>query len=128
VAIGGMFDVANAPYGTARGATANAPYKIAGKSGTAQVFTVAANERMRKAGELAEHLRDHALFIAFAPVEEPRIAVAVVVENAPGGGSAFAAPIARRILDVYLLPPEQLAEQDAKRKPAAPARRPGETE
>jgi len=128
VAIGGMFDVANAPYGTARAATANAPYKIAGKSGTAQVFTVAANEKMRKAGELAEHLRDHALFIAFAPVEEPRIAVAVVVENAPGGGSAFAAPIARRILDVYLLPPEQLAEQDAKRKPAAPARRPGETE
>jgi penicillin-binding protein 2 len=128
VAIGGMFDVANAPYGTARAATANAPYKIAGKSGTAQVFTVAANEKMRKAGELAEHLRDHALFIAFAPVEEPRIAVAVVVENAPGGGSAFAAPIARRILDVYLLTPEQLAEQDAKRKPAPPTRRAGETE
>ncbi len=130
VAIGGMYDVANASYGTARGATANAPYKIAGKSGTAQVFTVAANEKMRKAGELAEHLRDHALFVAFAPAEAPRIAVAVVVENAPGGGSAFAAPIARRILDVYLLTPEQLAEQDAKRKPAppAPVPRPGETE
>ncbi len=83
VAIGGMYDVANAPYGTARGATANALYKIAGKSGTAQVFTVAANEKMRKAGELAEHLRDHALFVAFAPVEAPRIAVAIVVENAP---------------------------------------------
>ncbi len=120
VAIGGMFDVANAPYGTARGATANALYKIAGKSGTAQVFTVAANEKMRKAGDLAEHLRDHALFVAFAPVEAPRIAVAIVVENAPSGGSAFAAPIARRILDTYLLTPEQLAEQDAKRKPAPP--------
>lgn len=127
VAIGGMYDVANAPYGTARGATANAPYTIAGKSGTAQVFTVAANERMRKASELAEHLRDHALFIAFAPAEAPRIAVAIVIENAPGGGSAYAAPIARRILDVYLLTPEQLAEQDAKRKPAPPAARRGET-
>ncbi|MBM0108490.1 penicillin-binding protein 2 [Steroidobacter sp. S1-65] len=130
VAIGGMYDVANAPYGTARGATANAPYKIAGKSGTAQVFTVAANEKMKKAGDLAEHLRDHALFIAFAPLDAPRIAVAVVVENAPGGGSAFAAPIARRILDVYLLTPEQLAEQEAKKKPAlpVPVPRPGDTE
>jgi penicillin-binding protein 2 len=115
-----MFDVANAPYGTARGAAAGTLYKMAGKSGTAQVFTVAANEKMRKAGELQEHLRDHALFIAFAPVEAPRIAVAVVVENAPGGGSAFAAPIARRILDVYLLTPEELAAQDAKRKPLPP--------
>lgn len=129
VAIGGMYDVANASYGTARGATANAMYKIAGKSGTAQVFTVAANEKMRKAGDLAEHLRDHALFIAFAPADAPRIAVAIVVENAPGGGSAYAAPIARRILDTYLLTPEQLAEQDAKRKPAPPvAARRGETE
>lgn len=124
IAIGGMYDVANAPYGTARGATANAMYKIAGKSGTAQVFTVAANERVRKAGELAEHLRDHALFVAFAPVEAPRIAVAIVVENAPGGGSAFAAPIARRILDTYLLTPEQFAEQEAKRKPAPPTATP----
>ena len=118
VAIGGMYDVANAPHGTARAAAAGTLYKMAGKSGTAQVFTVAANERMRKAGELAEHLRDHALFIAFAPVEDPKLAVAVVVENAPGGGSAFAGPIARRILDVYLLTKEQLTEQDAKRKPA----------
>jgi len=124
VAIGGMYDVANAPYGTARAAAAGALYKIAGKSGTAQVFTVAANERMRKAGELAEHLRDHALFIAFAPVDAPKLAVAIVVENAPGGGSAFAAPIARRILDTYLLTPEQLAEQEAKRKPPEPVATP----
>jgi penicillin-binding protein 2 len=119
-AIGGMYDVANAPYGTARAAAAGTPYKMAGKSGTAQVFTVAITEKMRKAGQLAEHLRDHALFVAFAPVEAPRIVVAVVVENAPGGGSAFAAPIARRILDTYLLTPEELAEQDAKRKPLPP--------
>lgn len=127
-AVGGMFDVTNAPYGTGRGAAAGTLYKMAGKSGTAQVFTVAANERMRKVGELAEHLRDHALFVAFAPVEEPKLAVAVVVENAPGGGSAFAGPIARRILDAYLLTPEQLAEQEAKRKPAPVTPAPRDTE
>jgi penicillin-binding protein 2 len=127
IAQGGMYDVANAPYGTARAAALGTPYKMAGKSGTAQVFTVAITERVRKAGELAEHLRDHALFVAFAPFEAPTIAVAIVVENAPGGGSAFAAPIARRILDTYLLTPEELAVQEAKRKatkanaPAAPA-------
>ncbi len=131
VAIGGMYDVANAPYGSARyyiQQVGKPAYSMAGKSGTAQVFTVAANERMRKADELAEHLRDHALFIAFAPVEQPKLAVAVVVENAPRGGSQFAAPIARRILDAYLLTPEQLAEQDAKRKPAPAAPAPGTTE
>jgi penicillin-binding protein 2 len=116
-----MFDVMNASYGTARAAAVGAPYQMAGKSGTAQVFTVAITERVRKAGELAEHLRDHALFVAFAPYDAPTIAVAIVVENAPGGGSGFAAPIARRILDTYLLTPEELAAQDAKRKPAANA-------
>ena len=115
VAMGGMFDVVNAPYGTARAAAVGAPYKLAGKSGTAQVFTVAITERVRKAGELAEHLRDHALFVAFAPVEAPKIAVAVIVENAPRGGSAFAAPIVRCILDSYLLTPEEFAAQEARR-------------
>jgi penicillin-binding protein 2 len=133
VAIGGMFDVLNAPHGTARYYVNNnpvTPYSIAGKSGTAQVFTVAITERVRKAGELAEHLRDHALFVAFAPLEAPKIAVAIIVENAPGGGSAFAGPIARRILDAYLLTPEQWAAQEAKRKPATepPAPAPGTTE
>ncbi len=131
IAIGGMYDVANAPYGSARyyiQQEGKPAYSMAGKSGTAQVFTVAASERMRKADELAEHLRDHALFIAFAPVEDPKLAVAVIVENAPRGGSAFAAPIARRILDTYLLTPEQLAEQDAKRKAASAAQAPRTTE
>lgn len=121
VAIDGMVDVANASYGTARAAAARAPYLIAGKSGTAQVFSVAINERMRKAGDLEERLRDHALFVAFAPADAPmpKIAVAVIVENAPGGGSAFAAPIVRRLLDAYLLTPEELAAQEATRRPAS---------
>jgi penicillin-binding protein 2 len=119
-AIGGMFDVVNAQYGSARSYVGKTQYTMAGKSGTAQVFTVAVTERVRKADELAEHLRDHALFVAFAPVEAPKIAVAVVVENAPRGGSAFASPIARRILDAYLLTPEQWAEQEAQRKPQPP--------
>jgi penicillin-binding protein 2 len=133
-AIGGMVDVVNAPYGTARAMAVGAPYKIAGKSGTAQVFTVAINEKMRKNAELAEHLRDHALFVAFAPAEAPKIAVAVIVENAPRGGSAWASPIARRILDAYLLTPDQFAEAEAKRKakekaaPPLPAIRPATTE
>jgi penicillin-binding protein 2 len=113
---GGMYDVANAPYGTARAAAAGSLYKMAGKSGTAQVFTVALTEKVRHNADLEERLRDHALFVAFAPFDAPKLAVAVVVENAPGGGSAFAAPIARRILDAYLLTPEQLAEQEANRK------------
>jgi len=126
---GGMLDVVNAAHGTARYYLQPAPaYKMAGKSGTAQVFTVGINEKMRKAGELTEHLRDHALFVAFAPFDAPKIAVAVVVENAPGGGSAFASPIARRILDRYLLTSEQWAEQEAKRKPAGPVATPTNTE
>jgi penicillin-binding protein 2 len=120
VAINGMIDVTNAPHGTARPYVAGTPYKMAGKSGTAQVFTVSITERMRKAAELAEHLRDHALFVAFAPVESPKIAVAVIVENAPRGGSAYASPMARRVLDAYLLTPEEFAAQEAKRKAAAP--------
>jgi penicillin-binding protein 2 len=129
VAQGGMFDVVNAPHGTARSYLAPAPeYKMAGKSGTAQVFTVSINEKMRKAKELEEHLRDHALFVSFAPFDAPKIAVAVVVENAPGGGSAFAAPIARRILDRYLLTDVQWDEQEAKRKPPAPVATPTNTE
>jgi penicillin-binding protein 2 len=102
--IDGMVEVTTAPYGGARVMAAGAAYSIAAKSGTAQVFTAAANKRVPKAHELVEHLRDHALFVAFAPADgPPKIAVAVVLENAPGGGAAFAGPIARRLLDSYLL-------------------------
>ena len=76
-------------------------YRIAGKTGTAQGFTLGQNQRYN-AKRLAKHLLDHALFVAFAPVEDPRIAVAVIAEHG-GGGSATAAPLARKVMDAYLL-------------------------
>ena len=97
---GGMND----PKGTARFAARGAPWRIAGKSGTAQVFSVGQDESYNEE-DLAERMRDHALFIAFAPVEAPRIAVAVIVENG-GSGSGVAAPIARKVLDAYLSDPQ----------------------
>jgi penicillin-binding protein 2 len=81
-------------------AGANAKYEMAGKSGTAQVFSVAQEEEYDE--ELVDELlRDHALFVAFAPLQDPRIAVAVIVENG-SSGSRVAAPIARQIMDEYL--------------------------
>ncbi len=95
-----MHAVMQSETGTARRVGLGAPYTMAGKSGTAQVFTVAQEEEYN-AEEIAERLRDHALFIAFAPVEAPKIAVAVVVENGQSG-STVAAPIARAVMDEYL--------------------------
>jgi len=88
-------------YGTAAAISKDARYTIAGKTGTAQVFSVAQNAKYN-AKTVAERLRDHAWFIAFAPAEAPRIAVCVLVENG-GFGASAAAPIARRVLDAYLL-------------------------
>ena len=96
----GMHDVMHGPRGTARAAAKGASYEMAGKSGTAQVFSVGQEEEYDE-DEIAERLRDHALFIAFAPYEQPRIAVAVIVENG-SSGSGVAAPIARAIMDEYL--------------------------
>ncbi len=110
--IQGMEEVAK-PGGTAA-SFASAPYTVGAKTGTAQVHGLAVGEKYN-ASQLAERLRDNALFIAFAPVEQPRVAVAVVVENGGHGGTA-AAPIARRIFDLMLLTPEQLAAQEAKRQ------------
>jgi penicillin-binding protein 2 len=100
VVIGAMNAVMQDVRGTAWGAGGNAPYRMAGKSGTAQVFSVAQEEEYDE-DEIEERLRDHALFIAFAPLEDPRIAVAVIVENG-SSGSRVAAPIARAIMDEYL--------------------------
>ncbi len=87
--------------GTATRSAAGAPYSIAGKTGTAQVFSVAQNARYNESA-IAERLRDHAWFVAFAPIEAPRIAIAVLVENGRSG-SGTAAPIARAVMDAYLL-------------------------
>jgi penicillin-binding protein 2 len=108
--------------GTATRAAAGAPYTIAGKSGTAQVFTVAQNAKYNEK-EIGERLRDHGWFIAFAPVEDPKIAVAVLVENGRSG-SGVAAPIARKIMDAYLLrkfPPPPAADPATAGEPAAAA-------
>jgi penicillin-binding protein 2 len=85
--------------GTARGIRST-EYRIAGKTGTSQVFSLGQNQRY-SAATLPKHLHDHALFVAFAPVDDPRIAIAVIVEHG-GGGGATAAPVARRIMDAYL--------------------------
>jgi penicillin-binding protein 2 len=86
--------------GTATQAARGAAYSIAGKTGTAQVFSVGQTEKYNEK-DVAERLRDHALFVAFAPAESPKLAVAVLVENG-GFGSSAAAPIARAIFDAYL--------------------------
>ena len=99
--VGAMTDVVHGARGTARRIGKGAEYRIAGKTGTAQVFTVAQEEEYEEK-EVAEHLRDHGLFIGFAPADDPRIAVAVVVENG-GSGSRSAAPVARVVMDSYLL-------------------------
>ncbi len=98
--IGAMHDVMQNVRGTAYAIGRGAKYEMAGKSGTAQVFSVAQEDEYDEE-EIEERLRDHALFIAFAPVDNPRIAVAVVVENG-SSGSRVAAPIARAIMDEYL--------------------------
>ena len=96
----GMIDV-TLPGGTAASVGANAGYSIAAKTGTAQVVGMKQNEKYN-AKLIDERHRDHALFIAYAPAEDPKIALAVIVENGGHGGSA-AGPIARKVMDYYLL-------------------------
>ncbi|MFO7705139.1 MAG: penicillin-binding protein 2 [Halopseudomonas sp.] len=95
-------DVMHGARGTSRAAALNAPYRMAGKTGTAQVVAIAQGARYDSAA-LRERHRDHALFVGFAPVENPRIAVAVMVENGESGGRV-AAPVARALFDAWLLP------------------------
>ena len=95
----GLMAVINA--GTARAVFAGAGYQAAGKTGTAQAVGMAQNTKYN-AKALEEHQRDHALFMAFAPANDPKIAVAVIVENA-GWGAGAAAPIARRVFDYWLM-------------------------
>jgi penicillin-binding protein 2 len=94
--------------GTAYAAGIGAKYKIAGKTGTAQVIAIKQNEKYHEK-DVAERNRDHAWFIAYAPAEDPTIAISVLVENG-GFGAAAAAPIARKVLDAYLLGAEAVPE------------------
>ncbi|THF64649.1 penicillin-binding protein 2 [Pseudothauera nasutitermitis] len=97
--------------GTGARAFAGAPYAVGGKTGTAQVFSLRGQRYVE--GKVAERLRDHSVYIAFAPAEAPTIALAVLVENG-GFGSQSAAPIARQVLDYHLLgsKPTQPASED----------------
>ena len=79
----------------------NIPYRMAGKSGTAQVVEISQGEEYDEE-ELSEFERKHAWFMAFAPTHDPKIALAVLVENG-GGGSSVAGPIARKVIDSYLV-------------------------
>ncbi len=97
--ISGMYDVIHASNGTARRVGMGAAYEFAGKSGTAQVFSLAEDEEY-DADKLVKELHDHALFVAFAPINDPKIVVSIIVENG-GGGSSNAAPIARLLFDDY---------------------------
>ncbi len=101
VSMQGMFLVNNGPEGSGRRAFAGTPYKSGGKSGTAQVVGLKENQRYDASRIKAEH-RDNALFVSFAPFDNPTVVCAVILENA-GGGGKNAAPIARSMLDAYML-------------------------
>ena len=96
-----MKNVMHSKTGTARASGRGAPYRMAGKTGTAQVVGIKQGEKY-DAEALLERHRDHALFVGFAPVVDPTIAIAVIVENG-GGGSSTAAPIARALFDTWIL-------------------------
>ncbi len=108
-----MMAVVHDPKGTANGIGKGILYHIAGKTGTAQVFGIKQDERY-VASEVSKNLHDHALFVAFAPVEDPQMAVGLIVENG-GSGSKVAAPIARQLFDYLLGAPPLMAA------PATPA-------
>jgi penicillin-binding protein 2 len=97
----GMQQAVSTPGGTAYASGIGARYTWAGKTGTAQVVAIKQNENVH-AKITDEHRRDHSWFIAYAPADDPTIAIAVLVENG-GFGASAAAPIARKVLDAYLL-------------------------
>jgi penicillin-binding protein 2 len=107
--------------GTSATSFIGAQYVSAGKTGTAQVFTVKQNEKYN-ASSIDERMRDHALFVAFAPADDPKVALAMVVENA-GFGAQNAAPIARRVFDFVLLG-QYPAEEDIEAVQKGQATRP----
>jgi len=98
--VSAMVDVIHSPRGTAKGIAHGLDYQIAGKTGTAQVFTVQQHQDY-KSMHVTGNLKDHAWFVAFAPADNPKIAIAVIAENGGHGGS-IAAPMARAVFDAYL--------------------------
>jgi len=112
VILKGMDLVVNGIRGTARAIAIDSRYRVAGKTGTAQVYQLGEGEKYEDS-EVSQNLRDHALFIAFAPVKNPRIAIAVVVEHG-GAGSRAAAPVAQATLEAWL---DQEIEPLSKQEP-----------
>lgn len=106
----GMRLVNHGTKGTARRSFYNMDYQTGGKSGTAQVFGLGEDEEYN-ADEVAEHLRDHALFTGFAPFDDPEVVISVVLENA-GGGSSNGAPVARKIFDRVIIGPEKIEPEE----------------
>ncbi|NKI18976.1 penicillin-binding protein 2 [Spongiibacter sp. KMU-166] len=105
-----MEEVIFGAQGTARGLSKGVQYRFAGKTGTAQVVGIAEGAKYDSAA-LEKRKRDHALFVAFAPVDAPEIAVAVIVENGESGGGV-AGPIARKVMDAYILGPQSVEDAD----------------
>jgi penicillin-binding protein 2 len=108
IVIEAMRDVVHGARGTAKGIAKDIKYTVAGKTGTAQVVGYAQNV-IYNINAVKKRQRDHALFVAFAPVEDPQIAIAIMVENGEHG-STTAAPIARKVFDAYLLPRLEAAQ------------------
>ena len=113
----GMQQVLHNPRGTAFKVGSQALYRIAGKSGTAQVVAIKQGEKYDRS-KIHERHRDHALFVAFAPAENPQIAVAVMVENGESG-SGVAAPVVKQVMDAWLL--DESGQLKAQFRPALPA-------
>ena len=96
-----MFDVVNKQNGTAFWSIRDKKNKIAGKTGTVQVYSLSQETDERDDQNIPDHLKDHSLYVAFAPIDDPQIVIATVVENV-GSGSKFAAPISNKIINYYL--------------------------
>jgi penicillin-binding protein 2 len=114
----GMEQVMHGPRGTAGKVGATAAYRMAGKSGTAQVVAINQGEKYDRS-KVQERHRDHALFIAYAPAADPAIVVAVMVENGESG-SGVAAPVAKAVLDGWLLDDQGQLKAEYRTEPEAP--------
>ncbi|MDT0594516.1 penicillin-binding protein 2 [Glaciecola petra] len=99
IVLDSLYGTVNRQHGTARTAYTGANYIAAGKTGTAQLFSIGQEEEYVEE-DVNEHLRDNAMYIGYAPYQAPKISIAIAIENAGGGGSN-AAPLARKVMDYY---------------------------